>query len=311
MRRLWLVLLCVLALAACSSSDTASPTTTEATTTSTECAETPVERTTHRYAETEGVAANLQSIDVYPVDGCGPHPALVWVHGGGWRVGDKRNEPVEQKAAWAAEHGWVLVAVNYRLTQTDNDVRWPDQGEDVAAATAWVLDHAEEIGVDADQVALMGHSAGGHLVAILGADPELLGDHGHERDDVDCVVALDGAGYDLEARTELGGSTRAAFLVRSVFGEDPEVWAGASPTVVLAEAGGPAPDHLVVTRGTADRVAVAADLVDAVRGAGADAELVRATGYSHADVNDALGEADESVVTPAVEGFLDGCFHTV
>jgi acetyl esterase/lipase len=176
----------------------------------------------------------------------------------------------------------------------------------VAAAVGWVLDHEEDLGVDGDRLALMGHSAGGHLVAIVAADPDLLAAHGHDRTDIDCVVALDGAGYDLGARaSDLGG--RSVPLVVSTFGTDPAEWAAASPTQVIVAEGGPVADFLVVTRGDAARQAIAADLVDAVAGAGASAELLVARGYSHGEVNEAVGAPGETLETPAIEGFLDEC----
>ena len=69
------------------------------------------------YASTPGVDPSLLSLDVYPPpDACtgDPAPVVVWVHGGGWSTGDKDN--LANKQQWAADHGWVLVSVNYRLS---------------------------------------------------------------------------------------------------------------------------------------------------------------------------------------------------
>ena len=273
------------------------------TTTAAECAAEDEVRTV-RYARDEGVAPDLQSLDVYPVERCEPRPALIWVHGGGWRRGDKGGRDTEQKAAWAAEQGWVLVAVNYRLSAPGSDVRWPAHGEDVAAAVAWVLEHADEIGVDPRHVALLGHSAGGHLVAIVAADPDLLGDTGHARTDVDCVATLDGGGYDLVAPRP---SRRNEMLIRNAFGPDPAVRQAASPVPVLDEEGGPLADTLVVTRGTTARQEVARRYAEAVEAAGGDSEVLVAGDLSHGEVNATVGRAGDEVVTPALETFLDGC----
>lgn len=297
------VVVALVGLAACgadgeprATETTASPATTTATTV---CIDTPAERTTVRYTDTEGVAANLQSLDVYPAAGCGPHPVLVWVHGGGWRVGDKANRPVARKAAWAADHGWSLVAVNYRLSAPDNTVRWPDHGDDVAAALAWIVEDGPAHALDPDRIALMGHSAGGHLVSIVSTRPEVLGTVGLDTDVVDCVVALDSASYDLVDRDSP--------IVELAFGPEEDVRAAASPLRAVADHDGPVADFLVVTRGAQPRQDQARAFVDAVAGTGADADVLVAEGYSHADVNDAVGAPDEGIVTPAAESFLVSC----
>ena len=182
-------------------------------------------------------------------------------------------------------------------------MRHPDHVEDVADAVGWVTRHAESFGADPDDVVLVGHSAGAHLVSLVGTDPGYL--RGAEVDPgaVRCVVALDTEGYDLEAKLAQGG--RAAQLVRTVFGEAPAVLRDASP---LAHAGDGSPVRsLVVTRGTPRRRAEASRFVDAVRQAGGDASLLLAPGYSHADVNRRLGSEGETVVTPAVRDFVTGC----
>ena len=62
------------------------------------------------YAQRSGVEPNLTSLDVYLPPGCGPAPVLMWVHGGGWRRGDKSNG-MRQKVAWAESLGAALVSV--------------------------------------------------------------------------------------------------------------------------------------------------------------------------------------------------------
>src|SRR5262245_30905213 len=100
-----------------------------------------MERTV-RYESVRGAAPRLTSLDVYGLPaGCGA-PVLVWVHGGGWQIGDKSNQ-IADRVRWAGDHGWVLVSVNYRLTdpQSPTPVVYPTHNEDVAAAVAWVHDH--------------------------------------------------------------------------------------------------------------------------------------------------------------------------
>jgi len=93
-----------------------------------------------------------------------PLPVIVAVHGGGWQGGDKRQmlsvlKPFVETGRYAG------VAVGYRLSQ---DAQWPAQFEDCQAAIGWVRDNAERFELDPDQIGVLGKSAGGHLVAMLG-----------------------------------------------------------------------------------------------------------------------------------------------
>lgn len=264
-------------------------------------APTPV---TSAYAAMSGVDPNLLSLDVYTPAGAAPaggRAALVWVHGGAWQTGDKANDTLSTKAAWAAGHDRVLVSVNYRLA-TDGPV-WPEPAQDVAAALDWVLAHAAELGVDPARVALLGHSAGAHLAAEVLADPTYLAAHDRQRTDLACLVTLDAAAYDLT-----DPDPAIARMVATTFGDDPATLAQASPTLRLQAIGGPVPATLVVTRGAAYRVAEATRYADAVTAAGPHtAQLVDAADASHQDLNELLGAPGDQVVTPTVDAFLAGC----
>ena len=79
------------------------------------------------YASVTGVDPGLLSLDVYPpTHGC-PAPVVVWVHGGGWRAGDKSNQMADKVRLWR-DAGYTVVSVNYRLTDpaSDTDRALPD-----------------------------------------------------------------------------------------------------------------------------------------------------------------------------------------
>jgi acetyl esterase/lipase len=102
-------------------------------------------------------------LDVYrhkdhPV-GC---PTLLQVHGGGWVIGDKREQG-RPLMLHLASRGWVCFAPNYRLSPR---ATWPDHLVDVKRALAWVRTNGEEYGADPGFLVLTGGSAGGHLVAL-------------------------------------------------------------------------------------------------------------------------------------------------
>jgi acetyl esterase len=90
-------------------------------------------------------------------------PAVIVVHGGGWRSGERSDFPSWN--AWLADTGYVVFDIDYRLSPPPN---WQDAPADVACAVGWVKDNAARYGVDPERVALLGRSAGGHL-ALLAA----------------------------------------------------------------------------------------------------------------------------------------------
>ena len=90
-------------------------------------------------------------------------PVMVYIHGGAWMIGDKREQGKPMMYELVAR-GWVCVAINYRLSPK---ATWPDHIVDVKRAVAWVKEHIAEYGGDPRFVAVSGGSAGGHLCALL------------------------------------------------------------------------------------------------------------------------------------------------
>ena len=102
------------------------------------------------------------------LDRGGRAPVLLQVPGGGWTTGSKRGQ-AHPLMSHLAEHGWVCVSINYRLSPRST---WPDHIIDVKQAIAWVKAHIGEYGGDPDFIAITGGSAGGHLLLARGADRE-------------------------------------------------------------------------------------------------------------------------------------------
>lgn len=105
-----------------------------------------------------------------------PVPALIFIHGGGWQGGDKKDYAVY--AIDYAAKGYVAVSINYRLRQ---DALFPAAVEDCKCAVRWMRANAKQYGVDPDKIAVIGGSAGGHLSLMLGYcdDPALEGNGGN------------------------------------------------------------------------------------------------------------------------------------
>ncbi len=251
------------------------------------------------YVSVQGVDPNLLSLDVSPVAGTCEAPVAVWVHGGGWRRGDKTNDEAGREAFYNAQ-GWVLVSVNYRLSTDSADpaVLYPDHNDDVAAALAWVDTHIVKYGGDPSRVALIGHSAGAGIAAALTADPSYLASHDLNPAWLDCVVLLDSEGY------EVSSMAMAYELYRNAFGVDPAVWAEASPSEHVGE--GPLPDDiLIVTRGSVQRIAKARSFADRLTAAGADARVVDVTPLSHAEINKSIGAGDNVMSALMIDELAD------
>ena len=105
-------------------------------------------------------------------------PALVIIHGGGWNAGDKRDRPYRSMLLDYALKGYVTISVNYRLTR---EAPLPACIEDCKCAVRWLKAHAKEYKVDTNRIVAYGHSAGAHLVLMLGLcgpDAGLEGDGG-------------------------------------------------------------------------------------------------------------------------------------
>ncbi|MEO5839251.1 MAG: alpha/beta hydrolase [Acidimicrobiales bacterium] len=99
----------------------------------------------------------------WPTDAPGPHPVVVFFHGGGWVIGSIESHDATCKSL-AAASGMVFVSVDYRLAP---EYKFPTPPEDCFAATKWVVENAAEIGVDTSRLAVAGDSAGGNLAAAV------------------------------------------------------------------------------------------------------------------------------------------------
>lgn len=256
------------------------------------------------YRTLVGVEPSLLSLDVYaaPVE-CGA-PVVVWVHGGGYQTGDKGNR-MSAKVDLAREQGWVLVSVNYRLTDPADpaSARFPDHYDDVAHAIAWVHDHISEYGGDPARIAVLGHSAGADIVANVMTVPTYLEAVGMHLRDVRCAGPLDTAGFD---KTTVGLDAEEA-MWDAALGNNPDFRVSTSATLQVRSNIG-IPPMIGVFRGSPRRQALEVAFLDALTAAGIANERIDATSLSHAEVNSRIGEVDDTVMTPPLVDFLDECF---
>ncbi|MDP9100919.1 MAG: alpha/beta hydrolase [Actinomycetota bacterium] len=171
-------------------------------------------------------------------------PTLVQVHGGGWVIGDKREQG-RPLMLHLASRGWVCFAPNYRLSPR---ATFPDHLVDVKRALAWVREHGAEYGADPGFLVITGGSAGGHLAALAALTPGLPEyQPGFEDADTSVSACVPYYGvYDLlgETGTPAAKWRRRRLLERLVFkSTDPAVLEQASP---LSRVHAGAPAFLVV-----------------------------------------------------------------
>ncbi|MHC4103682.1 MAG: alpha/beta hydrolase fold domain-containing protein, partial [Planctomycetota bacterium] len=110
-----------------------------------------------------------QKLDIYlPKQGTytRPLPMVVWIHGGAWRAGSKKN----CRSRVFLEDGYAAASINYRLS---HHATFPAQIEDCKAAIRFLRANAKKYNIDPDRIGVWGSSAGGHLVALLGTSSDV------------------------------------------------------------------------------------------------------------------------------------------
>lgn len=236
-----------------------------------------------------------QKVDwAMPASAGGKAPLLLFIHGGGWSIGDKRMDAADKGKHFTGQ-GWAFASTNYRLVP---QATVEQQAADVAAAIALLR---RQPGVDGERIVLMGHSAGAHLAALVGSDPANLRAAGVPMSAIRGVVLLDGAGYDV-ARQIKDGRNRAQAMYTQAFGADPNRHSALSP---ISHAAAPNAGQwliLPVERRTDAREQSEA-LAAALKAGGTPAEVLPQAGKSHMTLNRELGDAGDPS-TAVVDAFL-------
>ncbi len=137
-------------------------------------------------------------------------PLIVYVHGGAWRAGSKKDVPIGK----LMEQGYAIASVDYRLS---TQAVFPAQVHDIKAAIRFLRDNAQSLHVNASKIGILGSSAGGHLAALVGmsngnkALEGKVGGHLDQSSDVQAIVSFYGAS---NLQTILSQSTDHGLSVR-------------------------------------------------------------------------------------------------
>lgn len=170
-------------------------------------------------------------LDVFRPKGPDKRPAVIMVHGGGWRSGTKEMEvPLAQMLA---ARGFVTVAVEYQLSL---EAKYPAAVHNLKAAVRWLRAYADQYGIDTSKIAISGTSAGGQLAALVGLTNGVglfegaQGIKGSSK--INAIVAIDGA-MDFMAPSSLNLQRRSnspdVEWLGGTFEEKPAIWKEASP----------------------------------------------------------------------------------
>lgn len=162
-------------------------------------------------------------LDFYVPNGAKDYPVMMFVHGGSWKSGNKDLYPALGETF--AKQGIGVAVINYRLSNGKGAVKHPDHIHDVAKAFAWVKDNAGKYGGSKEKLFISGHSAGGHLVALLATDESYLKAEKCSIKDIHGVMAISGV-YTISSILP---------MFHDPFSKDADVCKAASPMTHVKE----------------------------------------------------------------------------
>ncbi len=224
-------------------------------------------------------------------------PLVIFIHGGGWAIGDKSHDRSD-KAGYYHELGYAYASVNYRLVP---NAKPDEQAADIAQAIAKMRRDAAALGIDADRIILMGHSAGAHLAALVSSDPRYLSASSVPMTAIKGTILLDGAGYDVPAQMAYKGN-QVSGLYDKAFGADPAYQKAVSPITHVAS---PNVGNwlLLYVASRKDSQAQSTGLAKALSQSGANTRVAAVPDSTHMTVNRDAGIAGSFVATQ-IEAFV-------
>lgn len=255
-----------------------------------------------------------QTLDLYRCAGyqnsLEPMPVFLYVHGGGWVIGNKHQQG--QPLLWhLAQRGWLCADINYRLAPRH---KFPECLVDVKAAIAWLKQSASNYGADSKFIAIGGGSAGGHLCALaaLTANDKAY-QSGFEALDtqVQAAVPLYGV-YDItnSLNTRPGADIvelMRRFVMPNRQEQDPETWRNASPKFRVNKSAPP----MFVLHGTHDDLVPVGDARDFASCMAAESD----SGFAYAELPggqhgfDLFHGVRAECAVVAIEHFLRWCLN--
>lgn len=181
----------------------------------------------------EGSTNPKHTVDLYlPKDGH-DFPMVYFVHGGNWNSGDKRyyqsiTGVYGNIGVALAERGIGVAVASYRLFP---EAGIKEQMADVTDGVAWIEAHAQEYGAS-DDIFLMGHSSGAHVVSMVAVYPELYAEHGVSEERIEGYILLSNV-WDIQELSENSSDTYNAKVIVPLFGSTQKERANYSPQTYI------------------------------------------------------------------------------
>lgn len=233
-------------------------------------------------------------LDVFHSSGHPMRPIIFMVHGGGWRTGSKASPNVTRnKLQHWLPRGYTFVSINYPMAVGTDPI---DEAHSVAKALAWVQSQALAWGCNPDNIVVMGHSAGGHLVTLMAANAGIQA--AHNVAPWLGTVVIDGAGYNIVSIMQNPGHLE---LYDEPWGAAMQHWIDGSPTHQLTVA--PRPMLLITSTDSNPDEADpnVGPFRDAVHAIGGIATILQ-TDLAHSETNSEMGKL--GAYSDAVDAFL-------
>lgn len=219
-------------------------------------------------------------------------PVIFMVHGGAWRVGDKRSQSVvENKVNYWVKKGYIVISTNYKMLP---DTPVSEQVKEVAKALGVAQEKSAMWGGNKARFILMGHSAGAHLIAMLAATDTLYASY--TITPPIAAVSLDSAVMD----TPLLMSAKHLRLYDHAFGNDPTYWQSLSPYHQLSSVRMPL--LAVCSTKRDDSCPQAERFLTKASSLGTKTLLLKEN-MTHKEINQRLGE--DAAYTKVVDDFLN------
>lgn len=173
-------------------------------------------------------AEHKLALDVYaPRHSKEPKPVLVFIHGGNWAHGHKKLYRFFGKGM--ARKGLVSVVIDYRLAPNAD---YKGMATDAARSIKWVKEHISAYGGDSTKIFVSGHSAGGHLAALVATDDSYFKSLGMPQP-LKGSILIDPFGTDMYTYLRISQAPQDSAYYYPVFTSNPEVWKKASPVFHL------------------------------------------------------------------------------
>lgn len=231
---------------------------------------------------------SLHQLDIYfPTKNNKPFPVLVHIHGGGWKMGDKKQ--MKDTGIFYASHGILFIIPNYRLSP---NVKHPAHVQDCAAAMSWIFAHVTNLGGDKSRIFLSGHSAGAHLAALLGTNVAYLQKYNIKNSRIAGIIAVDTASFNFLSNNNERLVNR---FVKQAFGTNKKVLKDASPFYNVT-AKGSYPEFFILN--TTNRMSAARggkEFADKLKNADSKAQFIPVDDHTHRDMVEGMYDASDPV----------------